>query len=265
MSVYDSTLILIYLGTVAFLFGAVMGSFLNCAAYRISHGQSFLRGRSKCPECDHTLGVLDLFPIFSWLFLRGRCRYCKKKIPVRYFLTELFFAFVTLGALLRFDLTPICFRNYIFICCLFCLSLVDLESFIIPNGCIIISVAAWVLCLPFSGATLADAGLSVLAGVVYGGGLLLISLLLDKILHKESLGGGDVKLFFAVGLYTGLVGGMFALMLACVLGLVFALVRKKTKKGEEQVPFGPAIAASAALILFFGQPLINAYVSLLGF
>ena len=96
MSIHDSRLILIYCCFVAAALGAVMGSFLNCAAWRIAHDQSFLKGRSRCPECGHVLGVPDLVPLFSWLFLRGKCRYCGAKVSVRYFLTELFMAVVTL-------------------------------------------------------------------------------------------------------------------------------------------------------------------------
>ena len=265
ISLYDSTAMLVFFCVVSFVFGAVMGSFLNCAAYRIAHNESFIKGRSKCPSCGHELSGLDLVPLFSWLFLRGKCRYCKSRISARYFFAELFFALLTVGCLLRFDLTLLCLRNYVFLCCLFCLSLVDLESYIIPNGCIIISVAVWAAYLPFSGMSWKNIGLSVLAGVVFGGGLLLISLVMDKILKKESLGGGDVKLYFAIGLYLGLIGTMFSLILACILGLLFVLARKVTKKSGEQIPFGPSIAASAAIMLFCGDFFVNAYLKLISF
>lgn len=264
-SLYDSTPILVFFCIVSFLLGAVLGSFLNCAAYRIAHNQSFIKGRSKCPSCGHELSGLDLIPLLSWLFLKGRCRYCKSKISARYFFAELFFALLTVGCLLRFDLTLLCLRNYVFLCCLFCLSLVDLESYIIPNGCIIISIAVWAAYLPFSGMGWKDIGLSVLAGVVFGGGLLLVSLVMDKVLKKESLGGGDVKLYFVIGLYLGLVGTLFSLILACILGLLFALIRKRIKNKSEQIPFGPSIAASAAVMLFCAEFLVNAYLNFISF
>ena len=264
MSVRADPAILIYSCCVAAVLGAVLGSFLNCAAYRIAHGESFLRGRSRCPACGHTLGVPDLVPVFSWLFLRGRCRYCGKKVSVRYLLTELFFALVTVVCLLRFDLTVVCLRNWIFLCCLFCLSLVDLESYEIPDGCLIIAAVVWLIAQPFTGMSWKEAGFHLLAAVVFGGGLLLISLLLDSILKKDTLGGGDIKLYFVVGLYLGFAATLFSLLLACVLGLLFAFLRKTFGKAiGEPIPFGPSIAAAAAVMLLYGDPLVRWYLGLI--
>ena len=264
MSIHDSRLILIYCCCVAALFGAVMGSFLNCAAWRIAHSESFLKGRSHCPACGHTLGILDLIPLFSWLFLRGKCRYCGSKVSVRYFLAELFMAAVTVLCLLRFDITVHCLRNYIFLCCLFCLSLVDLENYTIPDGCLLISAAVWLVALPFMGMSWRESLLHLLAGVIFGGGLLLLSLLMDRILKRDSLGGGDIKLYFVVGLYLGIAATLFSLLLACVLGLLFAFLRKRFGKAEnEQIPFGPSIAAAAAVMLLFGDPMVRWYLGLL--
>ncbi len=265
VSVFDSRLILIYFCAVAALLGAAMGSFLNCAAWRIAHGESFLKGRSRCPACGHTLGARDLVPVLSWLFLRGRCRYCGDKVSPRYVLTELFFAAVTVLCLLRFDLTVLCLRNYVFLCCLFCLSLVDLESFTIPDGCLLIAAGAWVLALPFVGLGWGEIGLRVLAGLVFGGGLLLLSLVMDRILKKESLGGGDIKLYAVVGLYLGFLASLFSLLLAAVLGLLFVLLRRG-KGGERggQIPFGPSIAAAAGVMLLYGGPVVSWYLGLFG-
>ena len=264
MSIHDSRLILIYCCCVAALFGAVMGSFLNCAAWRIAHGESFLKGRSHCPACGHTLGILDLIPLFSWLFLKGKCRYCGSKVSVRYFLAELFMAAVTVLCLLRFDITVHCLRNYIFLCCLFCLSLVDLENYTIPDGCLLISATVWLVALPFMGMSWRESLLHLLVGVIFGGGLLLLSLLMDRILKRDSLGGGDIKLYFVVGLYLGIAATLFSLLLACVLGLLFAFLRKRFGKAEnEQIPFGPSIAAAAAVMLLFGDPMVRWYLGLL--
>ena len=117
MSIYEYTPILIYFVLLAAVLGSSLGSFLNCAAWRIVHGESFLKGRSHCTTCGHALGFLDLIPVLSWVFLKGKCRYCGEKIPARYPLTELFFAAVSVLCLLRFDLTVLCLRNYIFLCC----------------------------------------------------------------------------------------------------------------------------------------------------
>ncbi len=261
VSVYDSGALLAFCVTLAAVLGAVMGSFLHCAAWRIAHGESFLRGRSHCPSCGHVLGPLDLVPVFSWLLLRGKCRYCGAKVPARYLIAELLFAGLSVLCLLRFDLSVLCLRNYVFLCCLFCLSIVDLECYEIPDGCLIIAAVVWAAALPFADNPLRELGWGLLSGVVYGGGILAVSLLMDRVLKKESLGGGDVKLFAVVGLYLGLAGTLFAMLAACVFGLLFVLFGKKNN--ERQIPFGPSIAAAAALILLYGDRLIEWYLSIL--
>lgn len=263
MSIYDSRALLIYFSFVALVVGAVFGSFLNCAAWRIAHGRSFLKGRSICPSCGHVLGAAELVPVFSWLFQKGRCRWCGARIPIRYPLTELVFALVTLLCLLRFDLTVLCLRNWIFLACLFCLSLVDLEAYIIPDGCLLTALAAYVLALPFLRPSWAELGQAVLAGLLFGGGLLGLSLLMDKLLKKDSLGGGDIKLFAVIGLYLGLVGTLFTLLLSCVAGLLLGLLLRRGEGGKP-IPFGPAISLAAAFVLLYGDGMINWYLGLLG-
>lgn len=249
---------LIYLCFWAGMFGAAMGSFLNCAAWRVAHGESFVKGRSRCPVCGHTLGAADLVPVFSWLFLRGRCRYCGTRVSPRYVLTECAFALVTLLCFLRFGLTALCLRNYVFLCCLFCLSLTDLETFLIPDGCLILPALVWVLTLPLIRPP--DALENVCAAFLYGGVTLALSLIMDRVLKKESLGGGDIKLFALMGLYLGWAASLFALMFSCLLGLVFAVL--SGRGSGRQFPFGPAISAACALMLLYGDPLTAWYLSL---
>ena len=263
MIIYASQSFLIFCIVVAAVFGAAMGSFLNCAAWRIAHGEGFLKGRSHCPGCGRELGPAELVPVLSWLMLRGRCRGCGEKISVRYPLTELFFALVTALCLYRFGLTVLCLRNYVFLCCLFCLSLVDLDTMTIPDGVHIISAAAWVAALPFTFVSWADTGLHVLAGVVFGGGLLLVSLVLDKVLGRESLGGGDIKLVAVTGLYLGMAGSLFSMMIACIVGLAFYLLLRRRSGEGQAFPFGPSLALAAGIMLLFGEPLVRWYTGLL--
>ena len=262
VSIYDYRPMLCFFVAVAACFGAVMGSFLNCAAFRIVRGESFLKGRSRCPACGHELTALELVPVLSWAFQRGRCRACGAKVSVRYPLTELGFALVTVLCLLRFDLTPLCLRNFLFLCVLFLLTLTDLEDMTIPDGCHIAAILVWMAALPFLFTGWGDVMRSLLAAVVFGGGLLGISLVMDKVLGRDSMGGGDIKLFAVVGLYLGIVGTLFALLAACVLGLAMNAALKR-RDGDRAFPFGPAIALSAALMLLYGEPLINWYLGLL--
>lgn len=262
MSIYDYRPALAFCVIVAAAFGAVMGSFLNCAAWRLARGESFVRGRSRCPRCGHVLTPPELIPVVSWLMQSGRCKACGDRISPRYPLTELGFALVTVLCLLRFDLTVLCLRNYVFLCCLFLLTLTDLDAMIIPDGCHVASVLAWAAALPFAFPGWGSVGLSLLSALAFGGGLLLVSLAMDKLLGRDSLGGGDIKLFAVVGLYLGLAGTLFALLIACVIGLALHAALRQ-RGGERAFPFGPSIALSAAVMLLYGAPLVDWYMGLL--
>ena len=281
MSIYDTSFSLIYGIVVAFILGACMGSFLNCTAIRIGQGENFVKGRSHCMHCGHELHAKDLVPILSWVFLKGKCRYCHEKISARYPLVEIIFALVKVACLLKFDVTVLCLRNYIYLCVLYLLTLTDLDTMTIPDSCHVIAVIVWIASAPL----LMD-GHEVLthvaAGIVFGGGVLLLSLLMDRILGKESLGGGDVKLLAVTGLYFGFVGTLFVLMLSCIIGLVFHVLYNRkagdddesegggeedSEDGDEDrkaFPFGPWIAIASAVILFAGEPMINWYMGLMG-
>ena len=236
MSIYEYRPLLIFCVVMAACFGAVAGSFLNCAALRIVHGEPFLAQR-------------------------GRCRACGAKISARYPITELVFALATVLCLLRFDLTALCLRNWVFLGCLFLLTLTDLDAMIIPDGCHIVALLAWLAALPFVGMGRGEIITHLIAGVAMGGGLLLISLAMDKIMGRDTMGGGDIKLMAVVGLYLGPIGALFALVLACVIGLLFHALRR----GEEArpFPFGPSIAVATAAMLLFGAPLVAWYRGLL--
>ena len=218
----------IYYFILAFVLGACIGSFVNCAADRYVAKESVLRGRSHCPACGHVLGFFELVPIFSYLFLGGKCRHCGAKIPMRCFGVEL------LGGTV-----------YASIAYFSGLSFEALEYAFLP--------------LHKDAFLRAEAGFY--GAVAIGGGILAVSLLLDLVLHKETLGGGDVKLFAMLGLYTGIWRGLLLLILACILGLLFPLFGGRNKKKE--FPFGPAIALAAAITLLTGQGIIDWYLSLM--
>ncbi len=270
----------IYAGVLFFLFGTVFGSFLNCMAWRIAHHESVLKGRSHCAVCGHTLGVADLVPVLSYLFLKGRCRYCKEKISPRYMLAELVCGCGFVAVFLRFGLSMRTIQVVVLFCILFALSMVDFEIYEIPDRFIVAGIVWWLASswlegrrLNLMGLTvstleagerlsLAQWGTNLLAGLIgglaIGGGMLVLSLLFDHILGKESMGGGDIKLFFMTSLYMGTMLGLFSLILSCVVGLVIAAVMKQKK-----VPFGPAISLACFISLLAGEFFVNWYLSLL--
>ena len=266
-----------YTIVLALVLGAVFGSFLNCAAWRIVHHESVLKGRSHCATCGHPLHAADLVPVFSYLFLHGKCRYCGEKISPRYMFAELISAGLWLLCLVRYGLTPELVRAVLLVCILFTLSLVDLESYRIPNSMILALILVYAVTFPFielglpgslsvgqtEAAVLRTLALPALAkslggALLLGGGLFIISLIFDRVTGKEGLGGGDIKLFFAAGLYLGALRGLLCVIVSCLIGLLFALTRRNQK-----IPFGPAISIGIILTLFWGQPLVDWYIGLL--
>lgn len=263
MSIYDNSLILVYCTVVAAVFGACMGSFLNCTAIRLVKGEAFVKGRSHCVSCGHDLSWKDLIPVVSWVMLGGKCRYCGSRISPRYPLTEIVFSILTVACLLKFDLTVLCLRNYIYITMLFLLTLTDIDSMTIPDSCHVIMIIAWIITAPVL-YSIAEIGIRVAAAVVFGGGVLAISLVMDHIMKRDTLGGGDIKLLFVTGLYFGFIGTLFVLILSCVLGLGFNTCLMKKSDNVKGFPFGPWIAAASVIMLFAGDPLIEWYSSLIG-
>lgn len=272
-SIYDSPVLTVYFFTVAAVLGLVMGSFLHCAAWRIVRGESFLKGRSRCPKCGHVLSPGELVPVISWLVQKGRCRSCGSPIPARYPLSELGFSVLTVITLAHFDLTPKCLSSFIFLCCLFCLTLTDLDDRIIPDGCHVIAVAAWIIGAVLGFPGWREIGLHVLSAFVFGGGILGISLIMDRVMGRDTLGGGDIKLVAVAALYLGPAGTLFMLIFACIAGLAGARFLQMHKgdvpdspetEGEGKAfPFGPALALSTYAMLLYGEPLVQWYLSLL--
>ena len=233
-----------YLLFLAFAFGACMGSFINCAAVRLAKGEGFARGRSHCPACGHTLSALELIPLLSWLALRGKCRWCGAPVSVRYPLTEMVLALSCAGAAWRWGLAWQTLEHCLLFCILLAMALIDLDSMELPDGLQLAGAAVFLIFLPAYDRPLARLKSGVLAGLVLGGALLVLSLVMDRLLGRESLGGGDIKLLAMLGLYTGPAAALLLVILACILGLVFG---KLTAGKGQPFPFGPAIAAANRL------------------
>ncbi len=264
---------LLYYGVCTAAFGLIFGSFLNCMAMRIVRKEDFVRGRSHCMSCGHELSAGDLIPLFSWLIHKGRCRYCGEKISVRYPLAEsafsvlsliLYIAFIgckggfSIGAVITF------FEYWFLTGCLFALTLTDLEDLTIPDGVILAGVINWGL---FTALEIA-LGIKpinwmlhhLLAGFLVGAVMLILSLIMDRMIRKESLGGGDMKLYALLGLYLGYAGSYELVMLSCFLGLVFVAVRKvMNRESSAEFPFGPSIALAGYILLMASDTITNWY------
>ncbi len=251
----------IYYFILAFVLGACIGSFVNCAADRYVAKESVLRGRSHCPACGHVLGFFELVPIFSYLFLGGKCRHCGAKIPMRCFGVELLGGTVYASIAYFSGLSFEALEYAVLFPALLAVALIDLDTMEIPDGLLLFGAVLFLAFLPLHKDAFLRAEAGFYGAVAIGGGILAVSLLLDLVLHKETLGGGDVKLFAMLGLYTGIWRGLLLLILACILGLLFLLFGGRNKKKE--FPFGPAIALAAAITLLTGQGIIDWYLSLM--
>ena len=257
-----------------FIFGLIVGSFLNCVIWRIGKKQSFLKGRSYCPACKHTLYWNDLVPLLSFVFLKGKCRYCQKKISFQYPLVELavglIFLFIynyfqvslfTIG--LGFNFYQALF--YFAIASIFTLIFIyDLKHYLIPDeftlsGLIVIVV--WLLFNYFWGIFSANDLLWYFCSAL---GACAFFFCLWFFSQGRAMGFGDVKLAFILGLLLGwpnIIPGLFvSFLFGAIIGLI--LVAGKKRKLKSAVPFGPFLVIGCFLAIFYGSSLINWYLSL---
>lgn len=240
-----------------FIFGCCVGSFLNCVVYRLENKKSFTKGRSFCPKCKHVLVWHDLIPVFSFLFLRGKCHYCKKKISAQYLIVEiatgilflLIYSFVALSIDLIYFLVVACLLELIFI--------YDLKHYIIPDKFIFSAIGITLVYNIFNGSMFN----SLIACLVASGFFFLIWL----VSKGKWLGFGDVKLALFIGLFLGLpnilVSLFFAFISGSIIGLILIALQKKTMKS--QVPFGPFLITGVFVSLFWGEKIINWYLNLI--
>lgn len=243
--------------------GLVMGSFLNCFASRYARGESVRKGRSHCALCAHPLGAADLIPLVSWLWLRGRCRYCGGRVSPVYPLAELVSAAVYVSVALRFGLGWEALRYLALMTLLLAASFTDLHCREIPDRVVLLGIAAALLSALGAEKPLSAALHAVLGSLAVAAPLLGLTLAFDRLLGRESLGGGDIKLLFMIGLFFDWKRNLLLLIAACALGLLFALpLRRRGGTDGREIPFGPALAAGAWLVLLWGDGFIRWYLGL---
>ena len=250
----------IYLLVIAFCFGAVFASFITCTACRVVIGEDWTKGHSHCDSCKHELSMLDLIPIVSWLALKGKCRYCGAKVPARDVIFEIVLGLVFAGTMaFNMAVDPVVIQTLVLEVILLGLSLADYDNHIIPDGFLLAMLIVWILFVGFMPDTQGYALDGIIAVVVIAGIMLLITLILNKVLKKQSIGMGDIKLFACCMLFTGLYRGVLTLFLASLIGLIIAAVGRKKK-----IAFAPAISIATIISLVFGGTLINMYFGLIG-
>lgn len=259
----------IYFLVVTFILGLAIGSFLNVVIYRLPRKESLISPGSHCTSCGNKLKPIDLVPVFSYLFLKGSCRYCKEKISVRYPLVELATAAAFAGLYLRFDISPELPGALFLTSILIAVFMIDLDKQIIPNELVIAGLAGGALYVLWKtffcglGAFGTESWIDNLLGLLPGTLFLLAVALIGMLIYKsrDVMGMGDVKLFAPIGLILGWKMCIAALFISILLGGItsIALILLKIKNRKDMIPFGPFIAAGTYLAMIFGDALLRFY------
>jgi len=249
-------LYLVVFAALVFVFGTVIGSFLNVVILRVPLKEQIVKGRSHCMTCGHTLRWYDLFPVLSWVFLRGKCRYCGAKISARYALVESLCGLCYAIAFLALGLTAEFAIAIALVPVLICLSFFDIDTGEIEYWCPI-SVAA----LGLVGLVLSLTGISAVSWQHRLIGIFVIAVPFAVLSILGTMGGGDVQLMAAAGLLLGL-NVIPAALIGIVLGAAFGIVQKvKTK--ESVIRFGPYLAIGIFAAYLFGDRIIAWYMRFL--
>lgn len=255
----------LYFMIIAFIMGSIFGSFYNVCIYRIPEKISVAKPPSHCYNCNTRLKPLDLVPILSWTFLKGKCRYCGQKISPRYALVELLtgILFATIYISFGYNIETIYYMFLVSL--LIIITFIDLDHYIIPDSLIIIgSIFAVVFNLFVK---LVSIRSMLLGALICGGGMLLLIYLIELAVKKEVMGGGDIKLFAMLGLFLGLKGGLLTILLSVYVGAIYGIITivySKIKKQEynSMIPYGPFISVGALVYVLYGTQIINWYLNL---
>lgn len=243
-----------------FLVGISIGSFLNCLAWRLEKGEK-ITGRSHCPHCKKTLAPKDLIPLLSFFYLKGKCRYCQKKLSWQYplveFFTGIFFFMIFYYHNLHtfFDMVKVVFLLYV-VSSMIVIFIYDLRNYIIPD--VVLFPAIFVTFL-YRLTDISYLYLYIFAALMASGFFLIIFL----ISSGKWIGFGDVKLAILMGLLLGFPNILAGLFLAFLFGAIIGviLIAKSKKKLKSEIPFAPFLILGTFLAMFFGEQLIVWYVS----
>lgn len=240
---------------IVFIFGILIGSFLNVCIYRIPKKENITTTRSHCMACGNVIKWYDLVPVLSYLILGGKCRFCKAKLSVQYPIIELLngLLYCLVFAVKGFTIESV-------LTCALCsalivIAVIDWRTYEIPFGLnvFIACIGAVRLATDYSNWT------DYLIGAVCVSGFLLILYLVTK---GRGIGGGDIKLMAAAGLFLGWKNIILAFVIGCILGSIIHLIRMKVSKAEHVLAFGPYLAAGIFVASLWGEQLINLYLSL---
>ena len=255
----------VFFFVLAFIFGVVVGSFLNVCICRLPLNESVVSPPSRCPQCNSSIRWFDNIPIISYLILGGKCRGCGKRISLQYPLVELLNGLLSLTLMFRFGPTLEFGVFFVFCSALVVVTFIDIAHQIIPDE---ISLPGIVLGFILSFFMKDPGWRNSLMGILLGGGsLLFVAYAYYWLTKKDGMGGGDIKLLAMMGAFLGWISIPFIIFVSSLVGSVvgISLMSLRNQDSKLALPFGPYLAFSAVLYIFFGQDLISWYLSFSGF
>jgi leader peptidase (prepilin peptidase)/N-methyltransferase len=257
-----------------FIFGGIIGSFLNVCIYRMPLNESIISPGSHCPNCEKAIPWYDNVPFVSYCLLLARCRFCKKIISPRYLLVELLTGASFLAMFIRFGLSFDFFVYTLFVCGLIVSTFIDIGYRIIPDEISLGGIAVGLLLSLAKSLFIGHNGakffplIDSCLGVIVGGGIIyltgfLFDLVYFKLLKKpaiqgetESMGGGDVKLLAMIGAFLGWKIAIFTFFIAPFFGAVVGLINMAVKK-DHTIPYGPFLSLAAIIGIFWMEPILR--------
>ncbi|HAV43375.1 TPA: prepilin peptidase [bacterium] len=240
-----------------FIFGLCWGSFLNVCIYRIPRNKSIINPPSHCPVCQQAIKPIDNIPLVSYLLLRGRCRYCQTRIPLRYPTVEALTAIIFLLFANKYGWgweRVICLA---LASVLVVIAFIDLEHYLIPD---VLTYPTIIIGLVLSLLPGGVNPLEAIIGLLVGGGVIYLLLVVSPyVFGKEGMGGGDVKLAALMGVYLGwqkvLLGLFFASLSGSIVGGILILLGKKGRR--DYIPFGPYLVLGTLIMLLWKENLMG--------
>lgn len=241
-----------------FLFGAIIGSFLNVCIYRIPEENSLSFPPSSCGGCDTRLKPMDLVPIISYLSLNGKCRYCGKKVSAQYSIVEAVTGVLFIFIFLKFGLTVDSIKFMLLTSLLIVIAIIDFKTEYIYTSTIIFGIISAIIFIAIEYFTVGlISPINYLLGAVSASFILVVIVILTG-----AMGWGDVELIFFIGLFLGTKLNLFNVFLSIVIGGVIAIILMVTKKKsrKESMAFGPYIAIATYIVILFGNNILNWYI-----
>lgn len=242
---------------IVFLYGIVIGSFLNVCIYRLPKHENIVKVRSHCMSCGYQLKWYDLVPVFSYLFLGGRCRKCKAKISIQYPLIEMLNGVLYIIIFAEYGFSVETLLYCLLFSALVTLSVIDFRTYEIPVGINVFILALGLIRV----ITDYTNWPRYIIGLLCVSGFLFLIYLVTK---GRGIGGGDVKLMAAAGLLLGWKLIILAFFVGCIIGAIIHLIRMKISKAGHVLAMGPYLSLGIMIAVLFGERMISWYLGILG-